>query len=517
MPIQSLEFLQKEVRPLYRCILRNARSRYGDNCFELVNIDGQDEVVDFVHGKKLEILGKITIDCGREDNGHGGIFYQFFRKTSPVYKGKYEYRWRDGNEPVELSKPLIEGLFFYITRFNLQQEFSDFQRYQEELLGRFQRDDSAPRSNELESVLARQNRFWKPLNFPKEWRDSEWFCFERTDIGICISCISFHAEEERIVVNMRTYYRDDNIGYHFHYKGLASRDQAQEYVIIELFREDVPHTYASFVLRTGVYNEQGQHVSIGHHSYFAFRWAKYLTKQVVLLRREQLPDLDFEPREIRREDAEYDQLIPLLIRRFLSNRDKNRLSMPGKLINRLEGGTYSLKNWFDDYFRGREPDPRLAGTRGAYIIVYENHDEKAREPLVFAQLDIEMLEPELGEEYSNTRLIYRYNKRTWSGRAHWVGSRSLQCRLVAEPEPIKGSLYLLLNLPKCETAEELHNHIKANPVYGIISGYSERRQEAVAFRFGMALTKQLERGGVKNPKLKEIVKELRKNPGMLRG
>ena len=156
---------------------------------------------------------------------------------------------------------------------------------------------------------------------------------------------------------MRTYYRDDNIGYHFHYKGLASRDQAQEYVIIELFREDVPHTYASFVLRTGVYNEQGQHVSIGHHSYFAFRWAKYLTKQVVLLRREQLPDLDFEPREIRREDAEYDQLIPLLIRRFLSNRDKNRLSMPGKLINRLEGGTYSLKNWFDDYFRGREPDP----------------------------------------------------------------------------------------------------------------------------------------------------------------
>ena len=32
-----------------------------------------------------------------------------------------------------------------------------------------------------------------------------------------------------------------------------------------------------------------------------------------------------------------------------------------------------------------------------------------------------MLEPELGEEYSNTRLIYRYNKRTWSGRATgWV-------------------------------------------------------------------------------------------------
>ena len=73
---------------LYRCILRSARGRYGDNNFELEHIDGQDEVVGFVHGKKLELLGKLTVDCGREDNGHGGIFYQFFRKTSPVYKGR---------------------------------------------------------------------------------------------------------------------------------------------------------------------------------------------------------------------------------------------------------------------------------------------------------------------------------------------------------------------------------------------------------------------------------------------
>ena len=133
-----------------------------------MNIDGQDEVVDFVHGKKLEIPGKITIDCGREDNGHGGIFYQFFRKTSPVYKGKDEYRWRDGNEPVELSKPLIEGLFFYITRFNLQQEFSDFQRYQEELLGRFERDASAPRSNELKKGPGPTKPFLEAAQLPEK-------------------------------------------------------------------------------------------------------------------------------------------------------------------------------------------------------------------------------------------------------------------------------------------------------------------------------------------------------------
>ena len=147
-------------------------------------------------------------------------------------------------------------------------------------------------------------------------------------------------------------------------------------MIIELFREDVPHTYASFVLRTGVYNEQGQHVSIGHHSYFAFRWAKYLTKQVVLLRCEQLPDLDFEPGEIRREDAEYDQLIPLLIRRFLSNRDKEPPLMPGKLINRLDGGTYSLKNSVRRLLPRSRTGSASGRDTGAYTIVYENHDEK---------------------------------------------------------------------------------------------------------------------------------------------
>lgn len=517
MPIQSSNFLQKEVRPLYRAILRNARTRFGDNDFLIEHLLGHDEVVGFVHGKKMQIVKQLTIDCGLRDNGRGGIFYQFFNKVAPTLKHTGEYAWREDNKVVELSERIVQGLFDYIDRFRLQGEFPDYDTYRDTLMGRFLRSGEVLRSSQLEGILARRDRFWKPLNFPKEWRNSEWFCFERTDIGICISCLSFTEDDAHVLVNMRTHYLDENVEYRFHYKGLASRDLAQEYLILELFREDTPHTFASFILRTGVYNEQAQFVSIGHHSYFAFRWAKYLTKQVVLLRREQLPDLPFEPREIPRNHPDYSTHIPLLIRRFLSNRNKNRFSMPGKLINRLEGGTYSLQRWFEDYFRGREPYPHLTATHGQYTVVYENQDESAKEKLVFAEIELGMIEPELSEAYSNTGVRYYYNQREWSGRAHWVGTRSLQCRLIARPDPTRGSLYLLLNLPKCDTLEELRAKLSTEPVYGIISGYSEKRQEAVAYRFGMAPEALLKRDDENNPLLKKIARELRNHPGMLRG
>jgi hypothetical protein len=360
------------------------------------------------------------------------------------------------------------------------------------------------------TALDRMKSLGLPEDFPGGWLNTVWKMYERTEVGLCISFIRFYRQGDTVMSEMNTIYRRSNETHHFHYSGIAFMDSDKGYLIVPMFREEEPFTYASIIARVSPFHSKLQNAAIGHYTYFSVRFLKYFTKVVVLERfgdqSTPLPAAYEVFRDGREDDGDEDvqdslnnramdkestlpggdgspsktgvytqyRDISIHIRRYLFYRTFNRLTIPDDLILELEEERQSLRMWLREHVSLSEQEPRLKRMKGEYLIRYKHHHGDERK----LHLQIYPDDESMMEMYGEMRASIRLNNVVYRGQCKISNNTILQATLVPREDGAtgrrsyiqSGDLFLQIKLPVSNDPEAFGIQVKEQSLSGLIAG-----------------------------------------------
>ncbi|MBL0096643.1 MAG: hypothetical protein IPP46_09245 [Bacteroidetes bacterium] len=273
---------------------------------------------------------------------------------------------------------------------------------------------------------------------------------------------------------MKTIYRHAGESTAFKYVGLAGRDEGNDHLIVQLFRVDPPYTYASIILRVDDYNLERQMACMGQYTYYAIRFRKYVTKQVIVERTNFSVDKVPMAQEFYRNNLEEFQKINPFVRRYLFSRVHNRLSMPSQVITHIERGDNSLRAWINIRISPAEIDQRLKQCYGNYKVTFLDQQQQLHSLLFTIEAD----DKSMDVAYTKTIGMLKLSNVYYSGMLRIVSANILQGTL----EPVNenpdrflvgnngANLFLSVKLPVTQSPEAFREQFMNAPLDGLLTG-----------------------------------------------
>lgn len=428
MPIQSRKIAVRDVRPIYLVILEHLHSLHPDWVEKAKHPElNKDVPAKISRSYGLAAISHLSQACGWSTDLKGGHFYEFYRKMRPSRNVNTDLDdWGNPNAYIPLTLFTLRGLFSYIESNKLENRVPDFNNLREELIGLFDPGNSKVRSSNISEAnreaLKEYMQAPHSISFPDSWKKSRWLCYERTDAGICISKMELEEEGGIVFASYNTKYFDGENNIDYSYRGIAYLDNGGDNIVVNLFRKQQPGNYASFIMRLDKYNDRSQKLSIGHHTYYAIRFRRYVTKRVIWTLYEKGMSQPFEARELERSEKNDFLAINPVIRRFLFYKDTNRLSQPEPILRMLEGKATSLQHWLKDYLTPSETDEVLHSLRDSnqkYLLFFHrgNPGKKSKQPTL-QKVEFNFTKEGVGlpPEMSETIAFFKFEEIERTGR-----------------------------------------------------------------------------------------------------
>lgn len=480
MPILTRLIPRGKLQVFYEVILMYLYSTpaYAEK-IDLYNIGGVDVPCLARHSYTSEVVRWMTQEAELDDNAKGGEMYEFYLQLRPeLMKDRVRLKWKDGKAPVKISERVLQGLIRLVKKHHLDKKIPGYRQLTAELMDLFADRKLRVRAgkpvDETMDLMNRHRILFRADRFPPSWINSVWRIYERTDVGICESYLSFARKGDLIATQMKTIYRHAKESTAFHYSGLSGRDEGNDHLVVQLFRLDQPYTYASLILRVDDYNLERQMACMAHYSYYAIRFRKYVTKQVILERTDFAPDRVPAAQEIYRTNLKEFQKINPFVRRYLFSRNHNRLSMPSQVITHLERGNNSLRAWINNRISPVEIDQRLKQCYGHYKLTYFDQQQQEH-ALLF---DIEAEDKTMDVSYSKSIGSLKLSNLNYNGILRIASANILQGALdpVVENDErfIVGNtgafLFVSIKLPVTQSPDAFREQFMNNPQFGLLSG-----------------------------------------------
>ncbi len=488
MPAIIRDFERASMQPVFFALLQNLveNNLLAESDLEVFSYKGTDVYAYARHGltqKVVSVLArelKIPEKSGRK-NERGGELYSFYRNMRPLsLNPNVGVSLQPQHARVPVSKRVAGCIVDYVMEKNLHKQIPGFEEWRKDVQKAFESNKISRNKSEGlpddEKVLEQHRQLWSVVRFPEGFVDTVWRLNERTDAGICQSYISFQRIGRYIVARMKTIYKAAGKSQIFRYHGVGGTDGGRDFLEIQMFRVDHPHTYLNLILQLDSYNDKIQQASVGQMLYFAIRFRKYVTKMVVAERTRFSPDRMPDPKEIFRSDRKAFMQINKSIRRYLYEKLPNRLPMPDRRIDSIDNMDLanSLQNWVADHLRADEIDGRLRKTWGDYVLVY--FDQKGKKQTIDLKMSPE--DASLSDFICTTVLGIKLGIDNYYGRAEINSHTILQTSLVVPEEnairqttQTKTSLInLQLKLPVTVNDASFGEKMKSMPHFGYITG-----------------------------------------------
>jgi hypothetical protein len=284
--------------------------------------------------------------------------------------------------------------------------------------------------------------FWKEGELKPNFSNSKWFCFRRTDArnisesnyGISISPIEIKSYGPgNYSIYMLSKYRDADHNFDpVAYKGLVTVDENHKALVIEMHQAiaDADHPTVAFsVMQLGT--DKNPKLLLGYLTYYSLLSGRYITKVSVWLRmdtftptffghdKHKLPTaeqftnfaINLNPKDNK---ADFDQ-IPVDIRKFLSERSQNRLTLPSKVISSLTDGDHALHKWLKPKYE-RAEDKTLIPCCGDYDVFY----------YYGSTITTETRDQDILDHTRSDKLTFAYDENATAFSARYTHTRSEQ-------------------------------------------------------------------------------------------
>lgn len=378
MPAISHYYSRKQLRPLYFSILDHLAKKYPGQIDKIFDSITKKEVnARISRSKSQKLISEVSKECGWKQDKKGGRFYDLYLFMRPkVTLESIVPDWKSINDEMPMSKLTVIGLFSYLEKNDLTKSVNteSYANYKSSFLDKFSSQSKIIRKSNYNEINKRalQNYTTAPTSraFPETWKNSQFLAYERTDAGICISNVKFEEQGETEFVTFNTKYLYGKDHYDFSYNGVAYKDYGGDYIIVNCFRNEEPSTYASFIMRLDKDNERAQEISVGLYSYYAIRFRRYITKRVVWVKLTDDHKLDTSVREVPRTNLTEYNKIDELIRRFLHDENKNRLTLPEPIATKMRGEEASLERFIINDLSPSEKDLNIQNLRGEYFLFF---------------------------------------------------------------------------------------------------------------------------------------------------
>lgn len=531
MPVITRNFARAMWQDLYFVLLKHLLDTgvLAEEELEFIEFHGRSVPAYARHGYTDKVVGALTeltgIDPARDGKGEkrrrlkkagetfpkgdrGGIVYLFYRSLRPMALSPLspvDVQLQSGI--VSFSRYLAEKMLQCIENNQLVHLVPDFNELKECIASSFKSnkvDRLKGVSGAVDENLLRQHKhMWSADRFPKGFIGTVWRVHERTDAGICLSYLSFQLAGKYVEVQMKTSYKAGGRSQKFSYVGIAGTDEGRNYLVIQMFRVDKPHTYLNLILRVDSYNDEIQQAASGQMLYYAIRFRKYVTKIVIAERTRLSPGKMPEPKEVFKTDTKSFEQISKYIRRYLFVRSKNRLPMPEKIIDSIDDVnlTNSLRNWVLKHLSPEETDARLRDIWGDYVLIYFDQKKKKQElPVAILPED-----PSLSDFVYPTVMKFRVEELDYIGKVFINPNTILQTTL----EPIRPDgdrstpliplrrISIDVAVPVTANLASFSSKMKEGPHYGFVMGLANVNSNMpTAFRCllasrGLLITKSM--------------------------
>jgi hypothetical protein len=317
--------------------------------------------------------------------------------------------------------------------------------------------------------------------------------------GIAIGKISFSLSEGYIVTDTMFKFEKTIRKY----QGLASHDGKADYIFIDQLSLDETKRRSNIVLRMADMDYNDQSLMIGHYTYHSKKYMRLLSKTIILLKifegtgqTDQLAIGNY-----LNEDPEEYERIPLAIRSFLYSREKNRMSVPMKIVTNLDDLDALLKKRKGSQLQRTIRD----GIRNDYLVYYK-------------KLSGQLVENKLNIDYNQETVVigctFEHNAdRRFDKGMYWKGSvfyNSIQNVVVLEMSNEKSAKDLIEEDPILLSfilpAEDI-SFSEVSCYQGIICGLGDTRAGAVSYKCLLVPASVKEFNGLHDPRIQKIFNE----------
>lgn len=312
---------------------------------------------------------------------------------------------------------------------------------------------------------------------------SSWWVFERIGDhpikdgvwGLAVGKLTFFLEKGFVVTEM-IFRFDKTIRT---YTGIASHDIKSDYIYIDQISSDETKRRSNLILRMADMDFNEQDTMLGHYSYHSKVYSRLISKTVLCLKLtddEKSGKTLLEVGNYLNNERERYELIPLPIRSFLYNREKNRMSVPLKIVTNLD----ELDRLLEKRKGNLEHKIIREHIRGGYYVYYK-------------KISGDIIENHLEIDYNSESVIVgctfvhaadkRFdNKLNWKGNIFYNKLQNVMVLEMSNEKTIQDPLdedpiLLSFNLP-----EEDRSFSEVECYQGIIAGLGDGRTGAVSYK-----------------------------------
>ncbi len=426
--------------------------------------------------------------------------------------------------------------------------------------------------SDFKRISGIQVKFWEhkePLN---RFANRKFLCYQRTDgckdaeanFGVASSAIYIgQADNEACTITMHCNFNIENGDPEkFKYEGLLAYDESINYLVAELKRqgtETSPASFAYFFIRlptnAGKVNNE---LYIGYHVYYSITVKRVIVKTVFIQNfgsntkaEDRLPFTEDELNEyvfdlnpfskidnpsgkeqsdeIKKDDNKKDERfgrISLLIRRFLAERNLNRLTMPEQEIGMLVGAENSLSAWMAYQKRATEDKILEAVGNYAYHVFYY-YGPTSTTPLEAKQLFSSMRRDDLTLTYDNYMLdcnaafVHRKMDRYIGYAKRQQSTISIIMDSIVSKHKTSSAdiVHLTFSIPLDEKLFK-EEYKGKDDFEGIISGLNDNGNTPISFvclvkKANKKTIEAFEKDGEKSPLGRQLLNFFRKHQGQL--
>lgn len=376
---------------------------------------------------------------------------------------------------------------------------------------------SSSRDN-YQYLWTKHSNYWKLGILEPHLLNSRWFCFRRTDasktkgkgLGISISPVIITSDTDGrsslLMISQSINTKGDPRT--VIYEGLATADTETKHLIADLRRPTEEEVASIAFFTMTITSDVTQNLVVGHFTYFSALYGRFLTKMAVWLKME-----DFHPSFFA--NKEYDKLsqlqltqyaidltstgqskqkfneIPILIRKFLSHRDFNRMTQPSVGISHLYETDDSLEKWLSPKFE-LDVDERLMSCCGEYEVYYyfgKDPISEIDDSKILKNTRVDKLFFKYDENYTAFYAVYEHRR---SNTAKFTGTASRRQEVIQivvqdnDNAPYKtvtkNIIYVAFAIPTADPkffAEEIQN---VTDFHGVITGVNDRPPTPISFK-----------------------------------
>lgn len=300
-----------------------------------------------------------------------------------------------------------------------------------------------------------------------------WYVFERigaphimdNDFGIAVGEISFTFKAEEFRARMQFVYE----GNERVYIGNVSFDASYDYMYLDLIL-DGSGKRASITLRLAEYDSIHQTIILGHFTYHSKLYSHLITKAVVFQKvTPGLPKLKCG--DINYTDQLYKSIDPS-ISKFLYPRDKNRLSLPSKIISNEK----ELSAFIDQQTKKINPILKKH-FQGTYSVFYKNPKGTLIEDSL--KIGLNPNASNIEATYIHRPDISKRNNKKWKGTTYFNNKFIvLELSEVRSPERNKEEDPILLTF---YTSDEDLTFSECECFPGLISGLQDSLRSPISY------------------------------------